>query len=186
MRHDFLNHSLGFLRFQRNILSILAILLTLSVVTLSLLLLSKRERVVIVPPTVEKSFWVDQRGVSATYLEQYGYFLAQLMLCKSSNSASSQRDVLLRHTDPSFLPILRRKLLEEENRLKRQSASYVYYPTSVVANRERNEVVIEGDRLFYVSDKRVSSQPESYLLRFRYTGSRLLLTEIAAMGEGDD
>lgn len=183
MRRDLFEQNLGFLRFQRNIFAVLTLMLATSLIILSLFLFSKRERVVVVPPTVEKSFWIDQHGVSASYLEQYGYFLAQLLLCKSGSSAATQREVLLRHADPEYLPVLRKKLLDEEELLKKQSTSYVFYPRSVETNRERGEVRIEGDRLLFVSDKRVSSQPESYLLRFRYTGSRLLLTEVSAVGE---
>ena len=38
------------------------------------------ERVIVVPPAVHKSFWVENDRVSAEYLEQMGYFLIQLAL----------------------------------------------------------------------------------------------------------
>jgi conjugal transfer pilus assembly protein TraE len=178
MKKEFLDKSTEYLRFQRNIFAALTILLALVLVLMSTFLFFKHERIVIVPPTIEKEFWVDGKQVSPTYLEQYGYFLGQLLLGKSSQSAPSQRNILLRHTDPSFSGLLRNKLVEEEEVLKKQNASYTFYPVSITANSERHEVLIEGDRVFYVSGKQVSSEREAYLLSFKFSGSRLLLTGI--------
>lgn len=180
MRRDFLEKSTEYLRFQRNILATLAVLLSIISILLCSLLFMKKERVIVAPPIVEKEFWVEGKKVSPTYLEQYGYFLGQLLLGKSSQSAPSQRTILLRHTDPSFTGTLRNKLMEEEEMLKKQNASYTFFPVSVQVKPDCNEVLIEGDRVFFVGGKQVSTEREGYVLSFNFSGSRLLLTGIAA------
>lgn len=114
----FLEKKIGFLIFQRNVFAAFSFLSAVAIIILSSFLFFKQERVVIVPPVIEKEFWVDSQHVSPTYLEQFGYFLGQLLLAKSSQSAASQRTVLLRHTDPSYVGTLKKRLVEEEEILK--------------------------------------------------------------------
>lgn len=180
MNRSFLEKTTQYLRFQRNIFAALSLLLALSLVILTTFLFLKRERVIVTPPIIEKEFWIDSNKVSPTYLEQYGSFLGQLLLGKSSHSAPSQRTILLRHADPAFVDVLKQKLLEEEELLQKQSASYTFFPVSVHVNPETNQVLLEGDRIFYVSGNQVSSEREGYILSFNYSGSRLLLSGVTA------
>jgi len=185
MNRKFAEQSLQYMRFQRNIFAALALFLAIAMIPLCGFLFLKRERIIIAPPVIEKSFWVDRSKVSPTYLEQYGYFLGQLLLGKSAHSAPAQRSLLLRHTSAQFVGALKQKLLEEEEMLKKQNASYTFFPTAVHVNPTTNEVKLEGDRVFYVSGKQVSSDKESYILKFVFSGSRLLLTEVTASAKGN-
>lgn len=174
--------SLRSLTFQRNVFLAISGVLSISLMVFSSFLFLKSERVVIVPPVIEKEFWLDANNVSATYLEQFGYFIGQLILTKSSQSASSQRATILRHTSPSFSNVLGKKLIEEERKLEKEQASYVFFPTNIYTNIESKKVVITGNRTTYVSDKIVSNAEEKYVLSFAFNGSRLLLTGINEIG----
>lgn len=179
MSQAFLEKNTKFLLFQRNVFVALAFLLSVIALVLAVFLFFKQDRIVISPPVIEKEFWVDAKQVSPTYLEQFGYFLCQLLLTKSSQSAASQRSVLLRHTDPCYAGILKQRLIEEEEILKKQSTSYVFYPFEIKVNPEEMSLLITGDRQVFIGGKEISKEREGYLLRFTYTGSRLLLTEIS-------
>ncbi|MGE3556308.1 MAG: type IV conjugative transfer system protein TraE [Candidatus Obscuribacterales bacterium] len=172
------NKLLGYLTFQRNLLAVTTVMLALTTVVLSCFLFAKQERVVVVPPVVDRAFWVESKAVSPTYLEQMGTFLSQLLLSKSTASAGQQRTILLRHTDPDFAGTLRKKLFTEEEELKKQNASYVFYPHTVQANPDKLQVLLQGDREYYISGDRISHAKAGYLLTFRYTGGRILLTSI--------
>jgi conjugal transfer pilus assembly protein TraE len=178
MKREVLKRNVRYFLFQRNIFLALTALLACSLVVQSLFLFSKQERVVIVPSVVERSFWVERGKCSPTYLEEIGLFLAGMLLSKSASSLPSQREVVLRHADPSFATTIRKKLLEEEELLKRQNASYVFFTHRVSTDMKKMEVLVEGDRLMYVSGSRVSSQQEGYILSFAYSGGRVLLTGI--------
>lgn len=180
MKKDFLEKTTQYLQFQRNIFAALSILLAASLVCLSVFLFFKSERIIIVPPVIEKEFWVEGDKIAPTYLEQYGLFLAQLLLSKSAHSASNQRAILLRHTDPRFSEMLNQKLLEEEHLLQKQNSAYTFFPHTIQVNSKTNEVVIEGDRIFYMLDKQISNEREGYILSFNYTGSRLLLSGLTS------
>jgi conjugal transfer pilus assembly protein TraE len=177
-----LNNNIEFLRFQRNIFAALAVILSLTLLTGSTFLFSKRERVIITPAVVEKAFWVDQSQVSPTYTEQFGVFLGQLLLTKSPESAQKQREVILRHTSPGFSPLLRAKLVDDEQVLIKQGASHVFFPLSIESSSNGLSVILEGDRISYSGERVVARSREKYKLGFVYSGGRLLLNGI----EGHD
>lgn len=183
MNLSFFEKNLQFLTFQRNILAALSFLMAIALVCTSAFLFFKNERIIITPPVVEKEFWVDSNSVSPTYLEQFGCFLGQLLLSKSAYSASMQRAILLRHTDPSYIGIFKKHLVEEEEILKKQNSAYVFYPVEVKVNAQTLEVLLIGDRLLFVAGKEVSSKREGYLLQFAYLGTKLFLKNFS-LNEG--
>ncbi len=181
MKSRIMRFNLQTLSFQRNIFAATTLLLASSVAILSCFLFIKEERIVITPAVIEKSFWVENGAVSATYLEQFGVFLGQLLLNKSAQSAAEQRTIILRHTETSFYTKLRQRLIEEEQLLKNQSAAYVFYPTQVKVDNHKLTVKLTGDRQSFTGDKTLSSKTESYLLSFTYQNSRLFLTSLEAL-----
>ena len=54
-----------------------------------------RERIIVVPPSLEKSFWVSGNTVSREYLEQMGAFVAWLVLDVSPSSIRWKTETLL-------------------------------------------------------------------------------------------
>lgn len=165
--------------FQRNVFLALTFLMAISVAAMAFFLSWKNERVVVVPSIVEKEFWVDSNAVSATYLEQFGSFLGQLILTKSAQTAGLQRGTVLRHTDPSFATQLSKKLLEEEQKLLRENVSYVFFPKEVKTDPKTREVLLVGSRSVYINGNLLSTEEVSFSLKFNFTNSRLLLNGIA-------
>jgi|694.fasta_scaffold03135_10 conjugal transfer pilus assembly protein TraE len=183
MNAEFYQKNIHFLEVQRNTCFAWALLSSLSLIIVTIFLFSKEEKVIVVPSVIEKEFWVDSKNVSATYLEQMGCFLGKLLLEKSPFSASMQRKVLLRHTDPSYVGILNRKLLEEEDLLLKQNASYVFFPIDVRVDLKNREIHLIGDRTTYLADKLISTAREGYRLSFNTSSSTLLLKSVTATEE---
>ena len=77
--------------------------------------------------------------------------------------------------------MIRQRLIDEEEMLKNQNASYTFYPIDVRVNTEKKEVQVTGDRIAFAGGKQVSMQKETYFLKFSYNGSRLLLNSVEAM-----
>jgi conjugal transfer pilus assembly protein TraE len=180
MNSQFLEMNLKSLTFQRNLLLTFSLLLAIALIVISSFLFLKHERIIITPAVIEKEFWVEGNRISATYLEQFGVFLGQLLLNKSSQSSAAQRGVILRHTDPAYSGILRQRLLEEEEMLKKQNASYVFYPEKIDVKLDQMQVNLIGDRLTFAAGKQVSSSKESYVLKFGFVGSQLQLKNVSS------
>lgn len=183
MNSEFHIKNLKLLNFQRNIFITLTFLLAISQLVISFFLFWKSEKTIVVPAIIEKEFWIDSNGYSSSYLEQMGYFLAKLVLEKSPQSAQTQRNIILRHVDPSYISLLNNKLIEEEKMLTEQDASYVFYPHYVQVDPTGLKVLITGDRVLFMGGKAMSTIKESYILSFLGKGSRLLLKEIISSDE---
>jgi conjugal transfer pilus assembly protein TraE len=89
--------------------------------------------------------------------------------------------VILRNAHPSFFGELKKKLLAEGEMLKKQNASYVFFPIELSVNAHKLEVTLLGDRVFYVAGQQISSEREMYKLTFVFNGSKLLLNGISAL-----
>ena len=66
-----------------------------------------KERVVIVPPIVNRDFWVATDTVSDSYLEQMAEFFAGLLLNVTPNSFATRSEHLLQHVAPNAYPTLK-------------------------------------------------------------------------------
>lgn len=171
-------NTLRALTLQRNIFLAIVFLLLLVMLVLSILLFRKTERVIVLPAVVEKEFWVEGANVSATYLEQMGCFIGDLLLTRSPASADMQLTILMRQISPEFLPILSNKLAAELTKLKKDNASYVFFRTKAVVDPYSLSVTLEGDRTLFLGDKVLSTSRESYRFGFTNFGGRLLLASV--------
>src|SRR5690242_10433642 len=104
------------------------LLIALSItVGLSLLLgfsvfcLVGKERVVIVPPIVNRDFWVATDTVSDSYLEQMAEFFAGLLLNVTPNSFATRSEHLLQHVAPNAYPVLKTQLVAQKLELERRA-----------------------------------------------------------------
>lgn len=164
-------------RIQRNFLVLLSSLLTLSLLFQTVFLFGKKERVVLIPPFLEESFWVENSTVSPAYLEQSALFLAGQLFSKTPQSAARQRNTVLKQSSIAFARVLSQKLLEEEERLLKQNITYMYYFDACEIIKPL-ELVIRGQRLGFVNEERVFSKKEAYRFSFVIEGMRLLLDSV--------
>ncbi len=178
MKADILAHNLRSLLFQRNSLLGLCFILAVGVALQSCFLFWKQERVVVVPPNLDKAISVGAHRPSPSYLEQFGIFLGDLLLSKSAQTSGWQRGVILQHASPAFSSSLRQRLIEEEQTLKGQSASYVFFTHGVSTQPDEMQVTLEGNRVFHVGGQQVSKNKARYRLGFVFKGGRLLLDSL--------
>ena len=137
--------------------------------------LSSHQRVVVMPPSVHKTFWVEEERVSAEYLEQMGYFLMQLILDVTPQSVDHQSKVLLQYAAPAAYGELRTSLLSAAERLKRDGAATVFSARDLTVDERTLRVGIRGQLTTFISDRRVSEVPKGYAIELQYTAGRIFL-----------
>ena len=133
------------------------------------------ERTVIVPPTIEKSFWVTKDRVSKTYLEQMGSFVAWLILDVTPASIDWKRDILLNYVAPDQYGAIKSRQELEAERLKRINASTFFLPQQLVANEDDQTLVIRGRLRTQVNGQDTATETKAYMVEFQYTGGRIHL-----------
>ena len=137
--------------------------------------LSGHERIVVVPPNIHKTFWVESDRVSSEYLEQMGYFLMQLTLNVTPQSVDHQAKLLLQYAAPASFGELRTALLAAAERLKRDGASTVFSAQDLVVDERALKVGVRGQLTTFISDRRVSEVSKAYAIELQYAGGRMFL-----------
>lgn len=177
MRLDWLRADIASARRATGILAVLLLASLLVNIALSVLSLrmSGRERIVLVPPSVHKSFWVDAERASAEYLQQMAYFLMQLTLNVTPHSVDHQSAVLLQYAAPAAYGELRSTMAANAARLKRDGASTHFSPRELFVDEATQRVGVRGQLTTYVSDRRVSEVSKAYAIELQYAGGRIYL-----------
>jgi len=137
--------------------------------------LSGRERIVLVPPTINKTFWVDSERVSAEYLQQMAYFLMQLTLNVTPQSGDLPASVVLQYAAPASFGELRAAMAATADRLKRDGASTLFSTRDLVVDEATQRVGVRGQLTTFVSDRRVSDVSKAYAIELQYAGGRVFL-----------
>ena len=147
--------------------------------------MTSHERVVVVPPSVHKTFWVEDERVSGEYLEQMGYFLMQLTLNVSPLSVDHQSKVLLQYAAPAAYGELRTALSSAAERLKRDGAATVFSPRDLIVDERALKVGIRGQLTTFISDRRVSEVAKGYAVEFQYTAGQIFLKSFRETNPND-
>jgi conjugal transfer pilus assembly protein TraE len=164
----------------RRATALLAILLAVSMLATLLLAAhtlrqAGRERVVVVPPAIHKTFWVEAERASPEYLEQMGYFLAQLTLNVTPQNVEHQSRLLLQYAAPASWGELRTAMAANAERIKRDGAATVFSPQDLQVDERTQRVGLRGLLTTFISDRRVSEVSKGYAIELQYAGGRILL-----------
>lgn len=133
------------------------------------------ERTIVVPPSIDKTFWVTKDRVSKAYLEQMGSFIAWLILDVSPASVDWKKDILLNYVAPDQYGAMKSRQEIEAERLKRINASTFFLPQQLVASEANQTVVIRGRLRTQVNGQDTATDTKTYVAEFRYAGGRMHL-----------
>lgn len=151
---------------------LIAALLACLVIILNLI---GTERTIVVPPSIDKTFWVTKDRASREYLEQMGSFIAWLILDVSPASIDWKKDILLNYVAPDQHGAMKSRQEIESERLKRINASTFFLPQQLVPSEERQTVVIRGRLRTQVNGQDTATETKAYLAEFQYAGGRMHL-----------
>ncbi len=143
------------------------------------------ERVVLVPPSIHKSFWVESDKVSAEYLEQMAYFLAQLVLNVTPQSVDYQSKLLLQYAAPGSYGEIKTAMAVAGERLKRDGAATVFSPRTINVDQRALKVAVQGQLTTFISDRRVSDASKSYLIELQYAQGRITIKSFKETNAND-
>jgi conjugal transfer pilus assembly protein TraE len=132
-------------------------------------------RTVIVPPSINKSFWVTSERADASYLEQMGAFVAWLVLDVSPSTIDWKKELLLTYVEPDKHGAFKAKQEVEAERLKRINAATAFAPEQLVPSEDGQSVVVRGRLRTLVNGMETTSDAKAYLVEFGFGGTRMHL-----------
>lgn len=167
----------------RQSVQLLGLLALLALALVTVLLMVGRERTVVTPPTLQKSFWVDGDQVSGAYLEQMAGWIATLILDVSPGNIDYNRTILLQYAAPDAHGALAQAMELAAAKLKRDNATTLFAVQQLTPDEATRSVVLKGRLATFINDRRVADAPKTYLAAFRFAGGRIQLTTFK---EADD
>lgn len=175
MKHTLTIKRLGHLHAQRNALLALCGGMLLTNIILGASLFLKKERVIITPPDLKRSYWVEGNKFSPSYLEAWCLHFAHLMLDVTASSINYQGATLLRYVIPEAHGSMTRQLLQEEKRLKKEQLSIHFHPIEISLNPDSLSAEITGDLISYIADKKVDQHRDTYVIKLQNRGGELMI-----------
>ena len=144
-----------------------------------------RDRIVVTPPSIDKTFWVSKERVSSSYLEQMGSFIAYLTLDVSPQSIDWKRSMLLQYVAPDIYGALQTRQELEADRLRRLNATTQFSIAQLVPDEEAMSVILKGRLATFINGARTSDVDKEYLAEFEFKGSRVQIRNFKEIGHGD-
>ena len=167
---------------QRNIFLLFAVVLSGAVLILSLSLLFKTERIVILP-TTGPSFWIEDTQTSDTYLDKMGSFLADMLLTRNPSDSDKKNRIILENIHPAFYHEAKKRLLQDKQNILKDGQSFLFKTERSFINSQAQTFIIEGESLLFIGkggDLPVCTHKEHvrYILGFQCENGKLLFRSL--------
>ena len=144
-----------------------------------------RDRVIVTPPAIDKTFWVAKDRVSSSYLEQMGSFIAYLTLDVSPQSIDWKKSMLLQYVSPDVYGVLQTRQDLEADRLRRLNATTQFSVAQLIPNEEAMNVTLKGRLATFINGARTSDIDKEYVAEFEFKGNRVQIRNFKEIGNGE-
>lgn len=144
-----------------------------------------RDRTIVTPPNLEKSFWITQKTASPEYVEQMALWIASLILDVTPDTIKYKSDLLLQYVAPSAHGELSEKQTLQTQRLKRDNASTYYVLQTINIDSARLAAVLSGRLHTLINGRHVDEIEKFYFVRFRLEGGRASVTDFREVPHAD-
>jgi conjugal transfer pilus assembly protein TraE len=141
---------------------------------------SNRE-VIVIPPKVDKEFWVSGQSLSYAYMEQVGVYLADSLLSVSPANVDQalSRIMPFLTTDPAQVKEIRDSFAGYSKAVKENDWWQSFYPMKVIVDDKHNKIDVHGV-LRKMTGNVYVGQESNKVISFNYEvrNGRLIITGV--------
>lgn len=135
------------------------------------------QRVVVLPPKVDKEFWVAGNVVSKAYLEQMGQFVAFYLFNIDKDTAKVSVENILTYVEPKFYGEVKKMLYEQVNYITENDIARVFYP-SMIDVSQKGIIKVIGILKDIIGDKVVSSRQVELEIGYKIKQGRFWIVSL--------
>jgi len=143
----------------------------------AMLRLAGAEKTVLVPPEINRSFWVSGNAVSKEYLEEMAYWYAGLALNITPAVSDYQNNLFLKYATPSEYGRLQAEMGARAEFLKKNNTATQFSVRNVTTNEKDLKVALSGTLVTWTSDKKAGERNATYLVGFKFMNGRLYVSD---------
>lgn len=163
------------IRFMRLLVAGLALVVLIE--GAAMLKLAGSEKTVLVPPEINRSFWVSGNAVSREYLEEMAYWYAGLALNVTPIVSEYQNDLFLKYAAPSEYGRLQADMGARAEFLKKNNAATQFSVRNVTTDERNLKVALSGQLVTWTSDKKAGERNATYMVGFKFINGRLYVSD---------
>jgi conjugal transfer pilus assembly protein TraE len=134
-----------------------------------------KERIVIVPPTVSRTFWVASDNVSDSYLQEMSQYFSSLLLNVTPNTFAVNSEHLLQNVAPESFGALKSQLVQQQIEIERRGISTSFYPTHFKIDKQKLLVELKGELKVLIANASLDSKTKTYQMKFIQRHGRLFI-----------
>lgn len=131
MKFSNLRNTLSGLRETNNILTITNLCTAIVSIMLIILLFSKNERIIIVPPNLTTTSWIDANEGSTAYMRSWAGYIATLLGNTNPSSAPFIKESLEPFLAPTNRGAIMQTIDDETGKIRRNRVSVSFSPTKI-------------------------------------------------------
>lgn len=162
---------------QRNVLLGLCIILILTSFVLSLCVISKKERIMLIPAGLSREVEFIGSQVSVSYLEEMTAFFSTLLLELTPQNIEYKSKQLLKYVEPSAYHSLKKYFSEEMEKHKKYNLATNFTLLEIKVNPEEVCAEVRGVLGARFTEFGAEEQNVTYKISYRNSRGRLLITE---------
>lgn len=136
--------------------------------------LTVTEKVVILPPGIQKEVWIKGNALSESYLEEWALYLSNLLLNVSKHNIDYQSELALRHVSPTCSGKLQIQFKRDAEKIVKNNATTHFLPKEIVVDAAQLTARVTGLFTTYVGKEQVSAHEHVYELKFDFNKGRFL------------
>lgn len=136
----------------------------------------KYQKVILVPPVIEKPTWVTSYNVSPEYLSGMSLFLANLLLNVTPSNVLIQHQLFLRYVDSALYEKIKTELLTQGDRLQKEHMT-ISFQLSKLPQVDAAKFVarVTGDVQYMIGDTAMPAKSTTYLITYTYKHGQLMV-----------
>ncbi len=134
-------------------------------------------RTTIVPPKIEKSFWVTDNTASGSYIEQMAQWASFLILDVTPDNVHYKSEILLGITSPDFHGLLKQKLDQNAQRIKRENSTSSFDVKTVKSSPDKAAAIMTGLLKISINGSVVKNELRHYFAQFSLSGGSAQLIQ---------
>jgi len=180
-----LTKNLGVARKQRNLAIAGCMIFALASVATSMVAVSKKDRIITVPTTVD-SYVIEKGRVSDNYLIAMTRDVSNLFLNRHPYDSDYFETNVLRVVHPSTHEEIKKVLANDDENNQYLSGIRNWLPKNICIMRDKNISEVSGTVQTYVNGKMVTEKEVKQFFKWQLDGTRLWLVSSGTIENGEE
>lgn len=161
------------LRLQRNILLVLGLVLLFSNILLSIFVLNKADKTIIIPATLAREVAMVEGRFSDSYIEEMTIFFSNLLLDLTPETIDYKSSILLRFVEPSSYHVLQEYFVQEGVKYRKYNLSTNFHVKAIRVLSGGNMAEIDGILTSRFGEESMKENKVTYKIEYKGFGGRL-------------